>query len=41
MDMISLGPTVKNPHSPDEKIHIGSIGLVWDYLLKVMASFAD
>jgi dipeptidase D len=32
MDMISIGPTIKYPHSPDEKIHIGSIGRVWDFL---------
>ena len=32
MDMISVGPTIKYPHSPDEKIHIGSIGKVWDFL---------
>jgi len=32
MDMISFGPTIKNPHSPDEKIHIGTIGLVWDFM---------
>ena len=22
MDMISFGPTIKNPHSPDEKVNI-------------------
>jgi dipeptidase D len=32
MDMISFGPNIKNPHSPQEKIHIGSIGKVWDFL---------
>lgn len=31
MDMISFGPTIKFPHSPDEKIHIGTIGQVWDF----------
>ncbi|MCP5105168.1 MAG: aminoacyl-histidine dipeptidase [bacterium] len=31
MDMISFGPTIKNPHSPEEKIHIGSIGKAWDF----------
>ena len=32
MDMISFGPTIKEPHSPDEKIHVGDIGKVWDFM---------
>ena len=36
MDMISIGPTLKYPHCPDEKIHIGTIGMVWDFLLKLL-----
>ena len=35
MDMISFGPTIKNPHSPDECINIETIGMVWDYLLEL------
>jgi dipeptidase D len=31
-DMISFGPTIRGPHSPDEKVHIGSVGLFWEYL---------
>ena len=38
MDMISFGPTLKNPHSPDEKIHIESIGKVWDFLVELLKS---
>jgi dipeptidase D len=36
MDMISFGPTIKEPHSPDEKIHIGTIGKVWDFMAKLL-----
>ena len=32
MDMISFGPTIRNPHSPDERILIPSIIMVWDFL---------
>jgi len=32
MDMISFGPTLKNPHSPEEHAHIGSIGRFWTFL---------
>jgi dipeptidase D len=33
MDMISFGPTIRFPHSPDEKVHIDSVLKFWDYLL--------
>lgn len=32
MDMISFGPTIKHPHSPDEKVHIPSVEKFWGYL---------
>jgi dipeptidase D len=32
MDMISFGPDLKHPHSPDEAISIPSVGRVWEYL---------
>ncbi|GAB1416870.1 aminoacyl-histidine dipeptidase [Paludibacter sp.] len=38
MDMISFGPTIKYPHSPDEKAHIGSIKKFWDYLKLILAN---
>lgn len=36
MDMISIGPDLKNPHSPDEKIRISAIGKVWDFLAELL-----
>jgi dipeptidase D len=35
-DMISFGPTIRGPHSPDEKVHIASVGLFWDYLVETL-----
>jgi dipeptidase D len=35
-DMISFGPTIKNPHSPDEKVNIKSVQKFWDFLLEVL-----
>lgn len=32
LDMISLGPTIRDPHSPDERVHIGSVSRFWDLL---------
>jgi dipeptidase D len=37
MDMISLGPTIKNPHSPDEKIFLPSIEKIWLLLTTLLA----
>ena len=34
MEMISLGPTICFPHSPDEKVNIKSVEKFWHYLLK-------
>lgn len=36
MDMISIGPTLKYPHSPDEKIKISTIGMVWDFITQFL-----
>ena len=38
MDMISFGPTIENPHSPDEKCHIESVGRYWKFLVAVLES---
>lgn len=32
-DMISFGPTIMSPHSPDERVEIASVQKFWDYLL--------
>jgi dipeptidase D len=37
MDMISLGPTLRNAHSPDERLHIPSVAKVWDFLVALLA----
>jgi dipeptidase D len=31
-DMISCGPTIRNPHSPDERVHIESVEKFWNFL---------
>jgi dipeptidase D len=36
MDMISVGPTIENPHSPDERMYIPSITKVWDLLVELL-----
>jgi dipeptidase D len=36
MHMISFGPTIKNPHSPDEKVKISSVQKFWSFLVKTL-----
>ncbi len=36
LEMISFGPTIKNPHSPDEKVNIASVGKFWGYFLEAL-----
>jgi len=35
-DMVSMGPTLMSPHSPDERCHIPSVPKVYDFLKKVL-----
>ncbi|MGL4364126.1 MAG: aminoacyl-histidine dipeptidase [Bacteroidales bacterium] len=35
-DMISCGPTIVNPHSPDERVDIASVEKWWNYLLEIL-----
>jgi dipeptidase D len=35
-DMISFGPTIRFPHSPDEKVEIASVQKFWDFLLETL-----
>jgi dipeptidase D len=32
LDSISFGPTIRYPHSPDEKVEIESVGKFWNFL---------
>jgi len=36
-DMVSIGPTIKFPHSPDEKIEIATVEQYWQLLTEVLA----
>ena len=40
MDMISFGPDIRHPHSPDEKVEIASVEKFWDFLLAVLRSLS-
>lgn len=36
MDMISFGPTIRFPHSPDEKVNIETVGKFYDFLTETL-----
>lgn len=35
-EMVSVGPTIVHPHSPDERVNIPSVARTWDYLKAVL-----
>ena len=41
LDMISFGPTIRHPHSPDEKVDIASVGRFWELLVETLAAVPE
>ena len=41
LDMISCGPTLKSPHSPDERCYIPSVQKAWDFLVEVLKDIPE
>ena len=41
MDMISFGPTIKGPHSPDERVEIESVDKFWNLLIKILEKLTE
>ena len=37
-EMVSVGPTIRYPHSPDERLNIPSVERTWEYLKAVLAA---
>jgi dipeptidase D len=40
MDMISFGPTIEHPHSPEERVHFPSVEDFWKFLSASLADLA-
>jgi len=40
-DMVSFGPTIRFPHSPDEKVHIPSVGKYWQLLVGLLEQIPE
>ena len=40
-EMVSVGPTIRYPHSPDERVNIASVARTWDYLKEVLKNVPE
>jgi dipeptidase D len=40
MDMISLGPTTEDAHSPSERLNVPSLARLWDFTVALLGSLA-
>ena len=40
-DMVSFGPTLMSPHSPDERAHIPSVPKAWEFLKAVLENIPE
>ena len=40
IEMLAVGPDIVNPHSPDERVKVDSVRMFWEFLLKLLGSFA-
>jgi len=40
-DMISFGPTIRHPHSPDEKVNIATVQKFWDFLVETLKNIPE
>lgn len=38
LDMVSIGPTIRFPHSPDEQVNIASVARYWELLVAVLGA---
>jgi dipeptidase D len=41
MEMISFGPTIRNPHSPAERLHVPSVEKVWHFLVALLSTLGS
>lgn len=41
IDMVSFGPTLRGVHSPDERLEVATVQMVWDHLLEVLKNIPE
>ena len=41
LDMVSFGPTLRFVHTPDERLHIPTVQMVWDHLKEILKNIPE
>ncbi|HPR31213.1 MAG TPA: aminoacyl-histidine dipeptidase [Prolixibacteraceae bacterium] len=41
LDIISIGPSIQSPHSPDERVHIASVKNFWEWLTLILRNIPE
>jgi len=41
IEMVSFGPTIKHPHSPDEKVNIKTVEMFWKFLTEILQEISQ
>ena len=41
IDMISFGPDLRDPHSPNEGLYIPSLEKIWRFMIALLESYAN
>ena len=41
MDMVSIGPDLQHPHSPDERVSISSVARTWEFIKNVLENIGQ
>ena len=41
LDMVSFGPTLRYVHTPDERLLIPTVQMVWDHLLEILKNIPE
>ena len=39
LDVISIGPDIKNPHTPDERMSIDAVAQTWEFLIRALEEY--
>ena len=40
-EMVSIGPTIVHPHSPDERVKIDTVANAWKFLVKLLEAIPE
>lgn len=41
LQMVSIGPRIENPHTPDEKLRISDVGVLYNLLKSILGNLSD